>query len=1159
MRAYRNIRCRPGLVALGLAALLPLVACGSRTIPPDMRHLPYRPVSSHDFGIPDQPPRRQGESQLWFDADGDGYDEWFSSQEFRLAARNPRLPIPLDYEWFPVPPPYHLTRPALVMSGDFDLEGDGKRDIVAVAADTVMEHFRVWVLDPATLMPKADFLLDAPPGRFDDGHWDGGFVPLGGVPRPDGPGDLIVFLVNSRYDIEGRGVWAVDPRSGAIVWRYVTGALPSRIASTIADLDGDGVPEIVFGTSAPGNLHGETINGVSDDSTYVFVVNADGKERWHHALMDRLAGALVLIDDFDGDGETEVMVGGSHEVGVTGRLIMFDGNTGTEEYREELDSGVMRLAWLPRSDDGRARFAVAFHDGRLVEYQAVDGAYEPVHERRFPTNIAQVLVSDVLGDGEPEITVLVSRRALVVLDLDLTPLAYVPVPTWPVRNEIKAWRMTPTDVRLLSGARPGENIRFVAAPNRTPWAVAAAVSVLVLIGLAWQIRRNSRTSDDPVVVRELRRQLLDRLKILRHEKLGTLENLDRLVWYLEAAREAGSDDVAALDAVRTLARDTQDTTLERLRGSVAIAERVGVPGHRVASLAEACDELETLLTHVQRDLAVAEVSTALEALGPLRQLLTLQCGRLREVVESAFRVDLATVVADVLRAQAPTLADAGIATAVQGEAVDPATWQASTGPVVICDPDDLGFIIDNLVGNAARAMQHMATRALALSWQVLGDAVLVHVSDTGRGIPPDDWDRVLAGDGTTRTGGGFGFKRTQESLRLFHGRLWIESSRPGGGTVFVVRLTRARGGAGEASAGLEVPRVRRKRPRQSSPFIVLGGVVLLIAAFLGVLRYGAAHARWTIDGGTITAHGGVLGRTLWGIEVGCKSARCMVAPWNHAELLATWRDCDTDTSVVACLHRSTGEIIWTGRPDVSILDAAYGTELVRSGQMRAVGVYPCDLDGDGESEIIAEFRHYPYFPDCLVRFDRHGRALNQYVSSGHILDIAITDIDHDGKDEIIAAATNNSPRYRGGSLFILDEDHFGGAAVDSLANPQTSVRDSAAYRIVVPHLPDPYMALIKEVRLGATNVKTFAGPSGDAEVSAEMGATHDPTHRVFTYFDAALRPLRIDITDNFRAEVAALWPDSLQAHRGPADPEWLDDWFHTSIRFVNGQMVPTTP
>jgi len=86
---------------------------------------------------------------------------------------------------------------------------------------------------------------------------------------------------------------------------------------TIKDVDGDGQPEIVFGTEL----------GIA------YCLDGKGKLRWEYKTEGAIRGR-ILVEDVDGDGQAEIVFGTT-----TGRLVILDGD-GKERYVFEVEGSV---------------------------------------------------------------------------------------------------------------------------------------------------------------------------------------------------------------------------------------------------------------------------------------------------------------------------------------------------------------------------------------------------------------------------------------------------------------------------------------------------------------------------------------------------------------------------------------------------------------------------------------------------------------------------------------------------------------------------------------------------------------------------------------------------------------------------------------------------
>jgi signal transduction histidine kinase len=111
------------------------------------------------------------------------------------------------------------------------------------------------------------------------------------------------------------------------------------------------------------------------------------------------------------------------------------------------------------------------------------------------------------------------------------------------------------------------------------------------------------------------------------------------------------------------------------------------------------------------------------------------------------------------------------------------------------DPEKLEQILLNLLSNAIKFTP--AEGSIHLSCESTSSAIMIHVSDTGRGIPPEKQDRIFepfvrVDEGFTRKteGTGLGLAISRNLARAMGGELAVEST-PGTGATFTITLKRA--------------------------------------------------------------------------------------------------------------------------------------------------------------------------------------------------------------------------------------------------------------------------------------------------------------------------------------------------------------------------------
>jgi signal transduction histidine kinase len=112
------------------------------------------------------------------------------------------------------------------------------------------------------------------------------------------------------------------------------------------------------------------------------------------------------------------------------------------------------------------------------------------------------------------------------------------------------------------------------------------------------------------------------------------------------------------------------------------------------------------------------------------------------------------------------------------------------------DPERVQQILLNLVVNAIKFTDPGGS--VDVSAEAAGDDVLIHVTDTGRGIPHDRLDSVFdpfvqlgrASNESSQQGVGLGLAISRDLARFMDGDLVVESE-PGRGSVFTLRLRQA--------------------------------------------------------------------------------------------------------------------------------------------------------------------------------------------------------------------------------------------------------------------------------------------------------------------------------------------------------------------------------
>ena len=110
-------------------------------------------------------------------------------------------------------------------------------------------------------------------------------------------------------------------------------------------------------------------------------------------------------------------------------------------------------------------------------------------------------------------------------------------------------------------------------------------------------------------------------------------------------------------------------------------------------------------------------------------------------------------------------------------------------PAIVCSPSQINQVFLNLVTNAAQAMEG-TQGTITLTSQAEGDGVLVEVADTGKGIPPENLQKIFDPFFSTKEigkGTGLGLSISYKIVQQHGGRITVDSV-VGTGTTFKVWL-----------------------------------------------------------------------------------------------------------------------------------------------------------------------------------------------------------------------------------------------------------------------------------------------------------------------------------------------------------------------------------
>lgn len=699
------------------------------------------------------------------------------------------------------------------ITGTMDL-GRDKPMVVAGGSTPDFMKNRFWVIDPETGKTESQFDLPSGPDLNGDKKWDGAYTVIGAmdIPTETGLRKALIIICKVGFDLEKRGVYAVDPWTGEILWDFLPGSPLSHRQCQIQDINGDGTPEILLTSSGTDNLQGRKINGFSDDRPYLFVLKADGTLQWYQELAPEPGFPYLVSGDLDGDGNLEIVVvvhctysdGGSVLIwnsqgelqasftqnthflnclliptSQENKLDIITGNRfssiirlGFEKNRlvvrkEATNSrgiAILGLVDLPDSKNGHAAKGIITQDrdgqGRILDKDfKIIGAYQDNPPRLYRETVTG------FQDGKPSFILVGSKLGSNTL---------VPNPSTLAKTFLRQFKNP--RLLLLSGLGLG----------------------LILAWLIWRMTRHHNNHSAPSVavethghlhLKERRLHLLEDLEISNHGAMAPLRSLRRLLWMLDAVQSGVGVNPNLVARMKEIWQDCHEDALPRL---INILERA-----RLAQISDSVvDESLASLSRINKGLAqlnsenftADSVNRHLADLHKEEKTTEALLQSMRRQVGDFFRTPLSSVLEKVLRANHAVLEKTGVKVQTGMAAMMNETevdlQQPAEALACRMDADELGFILDNLVGNACRAMASAPRRDLHITWQPVNGVIKIDVIDTGIGIATEDHQRVLETGFSARPGGGLGLPKSQRLLKKYGGHLSIKRSKPGQGTTF---------------------------------------------------------------------------------------------------------------------------------------------------------------------------------------------------------------------------------------------------------------------------------------------------------------------------------------------------------------------------------------
>jgi len=781
------------------------------------------------------------------DYDGDGKDELFAVSAYQVIL----MRMDGSYIWdrqnespkFPASPSVDMV----------DVAGDGKPEAILPGRNRQPDWDRLFLFvqdlssaESVSTVPIDSVLVTS--GQ--DPGWGVSCIAYVDLDADDFT-DMIVAL-GSGYSLQPRGLYAMNPRTGCLMWKYETGINIHQLRA--ADVDNDGRPEIVVASTSPGN--GSRANGFSDSVNYVACLNSDGRLRWKDSLRFVGSGGEVSIEvaDITGDSLKEVVVLDKCilDKASPDRLLVLDGRTGAFLREEPAPAGTPRIRTMAVGDltgTGRPSVIVAGSGGRL---EVLNPSLELVAMTQMDAEVTSLAVMKVLPGSGRQIVVTLTDGELLVLNDKLeveapwsTPAGIVDVQALSFGTAGAAGLLLGEPQAVAGQAQVYWALKPFPVPTPFPWALAClALAVLLAVAIG-----------SGAFVELRRRRQLRLGEVLRQEQVGQAESLrKRQVSHLvldacsnvailridkdrrivEANPRAGefelfSGDIKGKDILELLGDDSygllRDCVRKVLLGEAAFEERLVtvVKGGklvprlaRVSSLpeegavvvfedpsSEESARMVAVWTAVAQRLAhglkspLAPMLTNAQILvregtektASVARLIVVEGERLGRMVDSLMR--LTHFGARRARASVRDVVKSAIE---KQPFYSISELRASVSfdddtPDVLVDADQVADALANIVRNAVEATQGSGEVKVHAGRSDDPAYVVVSVTDTGPGIPANELPHVFEPFFTRKSGGtGLGLAIADKAARESGGRIEPPLSEPGRGTTFRVLL-----------------------------------------------------------------------------------------------------------------------------------------------------------------------------------------------------------------------------------------------------------------------------------------------------------------------------------------------------------------------------------
>jgi len=745
------------------------------------------------------------------DVDGDSLDEVYTvnhyAEELDKGFQN--------YVWFNQSP---VPGGMKGRAASADLDGDGVPEIVLSGG--VRESALVFVVSAKSGDRRKILVSTGRSSRrqpFGWAVWQLAFADLNG----DGIKDIVIGLV-SGYEWRDfpRAVFAVDGRTGSVLWRYGMGPNPGSLL--VADCNQDGRPEVVISTQSPGN--GCSENGTDDANSYVICLDAAGRELWRNELRSGTGGTVTLAKATAMINGRQVLVA-ADQCAYAGTppdaVVVLDAKTGMELRRVEAEGiqGGPLLADI--NGDGIPEVITAVSGKVIIR----DLKLNLLRQRQLPTDNAVVALCDhLLGRRTMELAVSAAGSTIVILNSKLQTIWQYDVPGQslgqdgfiPVRRgrgEPRALIYGTSKPWVLEG-NPDvlEEVYGMVQPQldqQFPWALATgalAVALVLVASIFWYAQTSYRGRTSAIIG-----GLSADAGVLEIDRRGRVRHANQKGRALLRAAGASEDEpfsgtLGPLGDAATGSPQQRELPLFLPSGETVLARVAPLRDGWLLTLEDmsAADYLRRAKSWAPAAQALAhDIKNKLTAVGLAMQRLSKHVDAdgqslLKETRDEADRCRrMAHGFMLLTKVQAPRLAPGDLNELVRDclsrfalamPAHVTVAEHLSDGVLgVHIDRSEMMLALSNVIQNAVDAMAEPGVLTVSTSMRLADACAAVEVADTGAGIPEYYLGKVVEpGFSLKDSGTGYGMSITKRIVEDHGGSITISSIEGQGTTVRIV-------------------------------------------------------------------------------------------------------------------------------------------------------------------------------------------------------------------------------------------------------------------------------------------------------------------------------------------------------------------------------------